>query len=110
DLERADAELLQAEAALAAGQTQSARAAAAAAFTRMRAQRRPGWAALAGHLELRARFAAGERGAAMAAAARRDVVRAERAGWRQAAVEARVLWARLLLDTGAVGRAAAVLG
>src|SRR5581483_1869179 len=75
-----------------------------------RAQRRPGWAALAGHLELRARFAAGERGAAMAAAARRDVVRAERAGWRQAAVEARVLWARLLLDTGAVGRAAAVLG
>lgn len=109
DLERADAELLLAQAALAAGEPELARRSAAAAYVRMRAQRRTGWAALAGHLELRARFAAGERGAALAAAARRDVARCERVGWRQAAVESRVLWATLLLEAGAPGRAAAVL-
>jgi hypothetical protein len=100
DLDRADAELLLAEAALLAGDHRQARAAAVTAAERLRAQRRHGWAALACHLEVRARFEAGERGPELTAAARHDVRRLERTGWPGAAITSRILLARTLIERG----------
>jgi tetratricopeptide (TPR) repeat protein len=109
DLDRADAELLLAEAALLAGDHRAARVAAVAAAERLRAQRRHGWAALACHLEVRARFESGERGPELTAAVRRDVRRLDGAGWPAAAIASRILLARLLIEHDRTREAAQVL-
>jgi tetratricopeptide (TPR) repeat protein len=94
----ADALLLLADAELADGDPR------AAAVTARRAREafgeRAGFALLAEQVYLRARWAGGDRSAALAAAATAAAERLERAGWASAAVDARTLAALVALARG----------
>lgn len=63
-------------------------------------QDRPGWAALAGYLRLRARWDSGQRGAATLRSGQRTVTALIDAGWVVAALDARLIVARLAMDLG----------
>ena len=70
---------------------------AAAAYAR---QERPGWMLLAEHLRLHARWATGDRSAALLRTAIVTAQRLDRAGWREAAANSRIIAARLALRRG----------
>jgi CHAT domain-containing protein/tetratricopeptide (TPR) repeat protein len=85
--------LVDRDATTARSEAERARAAAAR-------QRRPGWAALAGHVVLRARWEQGDRTEAALRAGRRTIVRLDRTGWVIPALDARLVVARLALALG----------
>jgi tetratricopeptide (TPR) repeat protein len=87
----------------------------AAAATAQRAEAafgtsRAGFAALAGQVGLRARWAGGDRSASLASAAERAAERLERAGWASAAAEARTLAVLVALGRGRREHARRLLG
>ncbi|MDR7252603.1 tetratricopeptide (TPR) repeat protein [Nocardioides sp. BE266] len=94
------ARLTLAEAALLAGDHDLAATEADLARTAARQQRRPRWAALAGHLRLRARHLAGERGARLLGGARRTSAELAAADWPVHAADARLVAALVALDLG----------
>jgi len=103
------ARVVLAQAALAGGDTAAARAEAEMAATAAERQRRPGWAALARHVVLRARWDAGDRSEATLRAGQRTIARLDDAGWVVAALEARLIVARVALLLGRVPTARRVL-
>ncbi len=104
--ELTEARLIYAEAALAAGDAAAALAAAQQASAEFAAQKRPGWAALAESVAVRAAFAGGVRDADLHIRARRAADALTAAGWPAAALDARVLAARVALQLGRVQEAA----
>jgi tetratricopeptide (TPR) repeat protein len=92
--------LMLAHAALLAGDPTAARAFAATAYTAFRKQARSRWALLARQLEVRARWAAGERTAALARSARDAHAMLSTAGWQVAALHCLLVAARVELDRG----------
>ena len=95
-----EARLVLARAALAGGDPGTARAEADRARRSAVRQQRPGWAALAAYVALRARWDGGERGESMVSAGRRVLPALLGTGWAVAAADVRLLVARLLLDLG----------
>ena len=95
-----EARLLVARAALAADEPQRAAAEAAAAATALRGQHRPGWARLARHVEVVARYQGGERSAALLSSAQRSATDCRAAGWPVAAVDATLLAGRVAGELG----------
>ena len=95
-----EARLVLARAALAGGEPGTARAEADRARRSAVRQQRPGWAALAAYVALRARWDGGERGEPLVAAGRRVLRALLGTGWAAAAADVRLLVARLLLDLG----------
>jgi tetratricopeptide (TPR) repeat protein len=95
----ADALLLLAHAELADGDPRAASATAERARAAFGAGR-AGFALLAGQVGLRARWAGGDRSAALAAEAERAAERLERVGWASAAAETRALAALVALARG----------
>ncbi|MGI8685898.1 MAG: CHAT domain-containing protein, partial [Acidimicrobiales bacterium] len=104
------ARLILARAALAGGHTAEAREEADGARRSALTQRRPGWAAMAGYVALRARWDGGDRGKAMVAAGRRALRELDSGGWVVEAADARLIVSRLLLDLGRTADARRVLG
>jgi CHAT domain-containing protein/Tfp pilus assembly protein PilF len=102
----AEARLTLAEAALASGDTAAAIAAAEQAGAEFAAQRRPGWSALSESVAVRAAFTGGRRDAALRIRARRAADALDGAGRPAAALDARVLAARVALAIGAPREAA----
>lgn len=96
----ATARLKLAEAALADGDAAAARRTAEDAARALTRQRRPALAALARQVSLRARWLAGDRSAALLAAARRNADRLAGAGFALHALDARILAAQLALERG----------
>ncbi len=96
----AEARLTLAEAALASGDTAAAIGAADQAGAEFAAQRRPGWSALSESVAVRAAFAAGMRDEALCDRARRAADALASAGRPAAALDARVLAARVALAIG----------
>jgi tetratricopeptide (TPR) repeat protein len=94
------ARLLLARAALADDDPATALAQAAKARRSARRQNRPGWAALADYLALRARWQAGVRATATLRAGNAVVEALTSTGWVVAALEARLIVARLALELG----------
>jgi tetratricopeptide (TPR) repeat protein len=92
--------LMLAHAALLEGDPTAARAFAAKAYTAFRKQARSRWALLARQLEVRARWAAGERTAALARSARDAHAMLSTAGWQVAALHCLLVAARVELDRG----------
>lgn len=95
----ADALLLLAHAELADGDPGAATATARRARDTFGTSR-AGFALLAGQVELRARWADGERSASLASEAERAAERLTRAGWASAAADARTLAGLVALDQG----------
>ncbi|MEY2440630.1 MAG: hypothetical protein QOJ46_56 [bacterium] len=108
-LECAEARLALAEAELMCGQPAAALAAAERSGAEFARQRRPGWAALAEHTAVRAVFSGGSHDAALHARARRVGRKLADAGWPAAALDARLLAARVALALGRDREAAADL-
>lgn len=104
--ELSEARLAHAEAALAAGDAAAAAAAAQRAADEFAGQERPGWAALAQSVAVRAAFAGGVRDDELHARARHAADALTAAGWPAAALDARVLAARVALTLGRVAEAA----
>ncbi|WP_240809762.1 CHAT domain-containing protein [Actinomadura sp. WMMA1423] len=96
----ADGYLLLAHAELADGNPEQATVAAERARTTFAQQNRTGWAMLAEHVLLKARWASGERSAVLLRSATAAAERLERAGWADAADEARIIAARVALSLG----------
>lgn len=96
----AEARLTLSEAALLAGDTDTAGRAAAEARAALARQRRPGWVALARYAELRAAWFGGDRSSRALAGARRTADALAAAGWATHALDARLMAGRLALDTG----------
>ncbi len=96
------ARLLLARAALLDGDIEVAGEQAERARRSAIGQRRPGWAALAGYLALRARWEGGHRGEAVIRAGRRSAAALLRAGWVVEALDARLIVARTALEAGRV--------
>lgn len=94
----ARAALLEGDLAVAAEQADRARRSAAA-------QRRPGWAALGGYLQLRASWAGGHRSGATIRAGHRAAAALARAGWAVEALDARLIVARTAVELGRPGTA-----
>jgi tetratricopeptide (TPR) repeat protein len=92
--------LMLAQAALLSGDPTAARAFAAQAHAAFRKQARSRWALLAQHLEIRARWAAGERTPALARAARTAHAKLSAAGWQVAALHCLLVAGRVELDRG----------
>ncbi len=92
--------LMLARAALAEGDAPAALSYARMAATDFRRQRRARWALLATHLEVRARWAAGERSNALARAARDAHARLWAAGWQVAALHCLLVAGRTELERG----------
>jgi CHAT domain-containing protein len=92
--------LMLAHAALLSGDPTAARAFAAHAHTAFRKQGRSRWALLAQHLEVRARWAVGERTPALAQAARDAHAKLSAAGWQVAALHCLLVAGRVELDRG----------
>ncbi|HSV64480.1 MAG TPA: CHAT domain-containing protein [Mycobacteriales bacterium] len=96
----AEALLLAAQAALASGDTRTAASEADQAARLAVRQKRPGWAALARYVGLRAEERAGQRTPSL----RRRALRAARelaaAGWRAQELDARLIAARVALERG----------
>lgn len=101
-LRLAEARLLLSQAALLDGDVETARVAARQAGSAFAHQRRPAWAALARYAGLRAAWAAGDRSDAMVRRARNTADALSHAGWVVAALDARVLAARVALELGRV--------
>lgn len=101
-LRLAEARLLLSQAALLDGDVAAARAAAGAARRGFSRQRRPAWAALARYAQLRAEWAAGDRSARTLASALGTAAALAEVGWPAAAMDARVLAARMALELGRV--------
>lgn len=91
----ADAQLLLARAQLAAGSPGPARESAATARGGFSRQRRPGWAAVARYIEAHAAWAAGEQSEALLRSARRAATELDSVGWSTAALDLRLLAARI---------------
>lgn len=100
----ADGLLLLAGAELADGDAERAGRTAERARAAFAAQERTGWMLLAEHLLLRARWAAGDRSAALWHAAVATADRLERGGWHEQAAGMRVIAARLALRLGRPAR------
>lgn len=96
----AQARLVVAEAALLAGDAAAARAEAVAAQRAYTALHRPGWAALARFLVVRATWELGEFSDATLRTARRTATELDAAGWVVRAVDARLIAARIALALG----------
>ncbi|CAL9498726.1 hypothetical protein SUDANB95_03369 [Actinosynnema sp. ALI-1.44] len=94
------ARLLSAKVALVEGDPAAALAEAVRARRSAARQGRPGWAALAAYLVLRARWASGERDVAVLRSGTRAVAALTAAGWLVAALDARLIVARLAVETG----------
>ncbi|XVV00351.1 CHAT domain-containing protein [Actinosynnema sp. CA-248983] len=94
------ARLLSAKVALVEGDPAAALAEAVRARRSASRQGRPGWAALAAYLVLRARWALGERDPAVLRSGTRTVAALTSAGWVVAALDARLIVARLALESG----------
>jgi tetratricopeptide (TPR) repeat protein len=92
--------LMLAHAALAEGDADSALRYARTAFSEFSKQNRPRWALLARQLEIRARWAAGERTAKLATAARDTHAKLATAGWQVAALHCLLVAGRVELDRG----------
>ena len=105
-----EARLVLARAALAGGDWETARAEAERARRSALRQQRPGWAALAAYVVLRARWERGDRGEPMVAAGRRVLRALLDTGWAVAAADVRILVGRLLLDAGRTEAANRLLG
>ncbi len=105
----AEAHLTVARAALLDRDPAAARLAARAARRAFVRQARHGWAALAEHLEQRSRWQLEERTVQLAADAFSCADRLQDSGWREAALQSRVLGARVLLHRGDIGAAAVQL-
>ena len=93
----AAARLMLSQAALLEGDVSTARSAADQARRAFGRQHRPGWEALARYAALRAAWAAGSRSPATLAAALRTADALAATGWAVAALDARILAARLPL-------------
>jgi tetratricopeptide (TPR) repeat protein len=106
----AEARLSLASAALLNGSTELAARTAAQAGRDFARQRRTAWATLARHVEVSARWAAGERTMALLRLARRVAVDLDAAGWPVAAVQANSLAGQLAIELGRRQVAATVLG
>jgi tetratricopeptide (TPR) repeat protein len=100
DSDIADGLLLLACAELADGAPERAVATAGRAADGFARQERPGWMLLAEHVRLQARWATGERSAALLGTAIATERRLEQGGWREAAANSRVIAARLSLRLG----------
>ena len=98
----AEAELLMSQAALLAGDPCAAVDLATRAHAAFVAQDRPGWAALAGYAVVRATAGQVPPGPSVVAAARRAVDELDAAGWVGPAMDARVILARAVLESGPV--------
>ncbi|MGI5208081.1 CHAT domain-containing protein [Spirillospora sp. CA-108201] len=96
----ADGYLLLAHAELADGNAEEATVAAERARTTFTEQQRAGWALLAEHVLLKARWASGERSAVLLRSATAAAERLESGGWADAADEARIVAARVALSLG----------
>ncbi|WP_245623134.1 CHAT domain-containing protein [Spirillospora albida] len=96
----ADGLLLLAHAELADGEPARAAATAERARAAFAAQDRAGWVPLCEHVRLKARWAAGERSADLLAAATAAAGRLAAHGRPDAAAEARIIAARVALETG----------
>ncbi|WP_206791235.1 CHAT domain-containing protein [Amycolatopsis sp. MtRt-6] len=94
------ARLLLAKVALLDGDPATALREASLARRSAARQRRPGWAALAGYLALRARRDSGLRTTAMLRSGQRTVAALTDAGWVVAALDARLIVASLALELG----------
>ena len=100
DSDIADGLLLLACAELADGAPERAVATAGRAADGFARQERPGWMLLAEHVRLQARWATGERSAALLRTAIITERRLKQGGWREAAANSRVIAARLSLRLG----------
>jgi len=96
----AEVRLAKARAALPAGEPAVAAQEAARARRAFSSQGRPGWAALARHVEVRGRWAVGERGASLLRAALASADELNAVGWPVAAQHSRIIAARLALHAG----------
>ncbi|MES9607466.1 CHAT domain-containing protein [Actinomadura verrucosospora] len=96
----ADGYLLLAHAELADGNAEEATVAAELARTTFTEQQRAGWALLAEHVLLKARWASGERSPVLLRSAAAAAERLDAGGWADAADEARIVAARVALSLG----------
>ena len=94
------ARLLLAKIALVEGDPDTALREAGHASSSALRQDRPGWAALASYLRLRARWDSGQRGTATLRSGQRTVAALIGAGWVVAALDARLIVARLAIELG----------
>ncbi len=94
------ARLLSAKVALVEGDPAAALGEALRAGRSASRQGRPGWAALAAYLVLRARWDLGQRGPVVLRSGTRTVAALTSAGWLVAALDARLIVARLAMDLG----------
>ena len=99
-LDLVHARLLLAEAALLGGDPATARSEAGRARRSAQRQARPGWAARAGYLQLRARWLGGDRSRSSLKAGKRIAAELEQAHWTVQAVDARLVVARTALSLG----------
>ena len=96
----AEAQLVLARAQLSAGAPADAMRSAASAQRSLARQHRPSWAAVAQYLSVRSAWAAGERSPRLLHSAGEAAARLEAAGWTTAALDIRVLAARMAIDLG----------
>ena len=105
----AEAQLLLARVQLSAGASAPASASAAAARRGFTRQHRAGWTAAALYVEVHASWAAGERSPRLLRLARNAAQRLDAVGWSTAALDIRLLTARIATDLGRLGLATAQL-
>lgn len=96
----AEAQLLSAQAQLAAGHVDAAQAAASRAAELFGRQRRPGWATVARYTALRAEERAGLLTPQLRRRALREASRLATTGWRAQELDARLIAARVALELG----------
>jgi tetratricopeptide (TPR) repeat protein len=102
----AEARLMLAQVALLEGDPGTARDAAALAARAFARQHRPAWKALARYTLVQAAFTSGDRSAQTLRAARESAGQLAASGWVVAAIEARIVAARIALDLGRIDDAA----
>ncbi len=105
----AEAHLMLARAELADGAPAAARRTAATAQRSFTRQQRPSWAAVARHVGLRSAWADGERSPALLRSALGTASRLDAAGWAAAALDTRLMAARMAIDLGRLDVAQAQL-
>ncbi len=96
----AEAQLMLARAQLAVGEPAQASRTAIVAQRTFARQQRSNWAAVALYVSIRASWASGERSGRLMRSARTAAARIEAAGWATAALDVRLLAARIALDLG----------
>jgi len=96
----AEAQLMLARAQLAVGEPARASRTAVVAQRSFARQQRFNWAAVALYVSIRASWASGERSGRLMRSARTAAARIEDAGWATAALDVRLLAARIALDLG----------